>query len=308
MDNGERLALEFMSKALEILMDTGKGTIQGIGTIGTETFKAIYQFKKENRLQAGENNIEKLRNSNAMLGITQIEGELNTEKFVVGCKNAGIPCSVNQIGEKNIVTFLKSDEELVKLILEEMVKENVKNIEPKIKEVVDNKPNIDTVDEFGTVSAETFDLMNQLAKESGLKVGENVIEKLKEPDVSLGITKLSNDVGNDKFLESCKKEDLSCSVTQLGEKNIVTYLKSDEELIKDVLEKSTRENIKETSKSTSNPEPIKNSEYKKENKNPNGNIKKLVKNAQARLKEKSTPSIDKEKSLDNAVKSVQKER
>lgn len=399
MDNGERLALEFMSKALELVMGTGKGVMQGVGTISTETFKAIYQYKKENRLYAGENDIEKLRNADATLAITQIASELDTEKFVENCKSVGIPCSVNQIGEKNIVTFLKSDEELIKMILEEMVKENIKKIEQDLKEVDTNKVNdvdVGTVDGYGTVSAETFKVMYELAKETDLQVGENIIEKLEEPDVVLGITQITNEIGTEDFLEGCKKTEIPCSLTQLGETNIVTYLKSDEELIKEILEEIVRENIKkiepeikadveanteteleagveaeiepnietevetgveaeieasvetnieaevgvepkkgavvepnietdveseteagvkeggkvnkEAPKTTTEWKPINPSEYKTENKNPKGNIKKLVSIAKERLKENAVPSIDKEKSLDNTVKSVEKER
>lgn len=366
MDNGERLAIEFISKALELVTGTGKGAIQGFGTIGTETFKAIYQYKSENRLQAGENDIEKLRNANATLGITQIAGELDTEKFVDNCKFLGIPCSVNPIGEKNIVTFLKSDEEIIQMILEEMVKENLKKIDTNDLTNKDNVVDVGTVDGYGTVNAETFKVMYELAKETDLQVGENIIEKLEEPDVVLGITQITSEIGTDDFLNGCKKTEIPCSLTQLGETNIVTYLKSDEELIKEILEEIVRENInkvkpeieadveanieagveskieanveseiksdtepkieseiksdiepkfqeggainKDESNAIKECKPVNPSEYKTENKNPKGNIKKLVSIAQERLKENTAPSIDKEKTLDNAVKSVQKER
>lgn len=313
MESGERMALEVLSKLIDLAGKTGNDVIKATLTVGSKSINAYVQNK--NNIVVGENDIKKLRNAGEPLQVTKIDNS-NIDRLTKACKDFGVPISIVKDNDENFLFYKQSDSKLVQMVIERILSENLEKNQtseiPNVSENMDMKKAVEVPKSIGakeqlllmqkenTVEIKPKDLSMVVYDKKEIVASKQDFSKLKNSKDSISIVKVDKEYANK--LESIAKEiKVPIAITKNNDNHFMiveekNLNKLEMFVAKTLFNELGNENEKGVvGKKELEEKTSANKSEKGSNINPKNNIRNKVKEAEERL---NTPSVEKDIELD----------
>lgn len=216
MENGERSAIEVLSKLIDLAGRVGSDSLKGTIAIGSKSISA-YVKNKEN-IVVGENDIKKLRNSGEPLNVTKIDSS-TINRLSKACEDFGVPISIVKDNDENFMFYKQSDSKLVQMVMERILEENLEknqiNEIPSVKKDIklEVEEQLLFMKKENTVEIMPKDLSTVVYDKKEITVGKQDFSKLKNSKEPISVV-IMDKTYSDKFEGISKELKIPMTITK----------------------------------------------------------------------------------------------
>lgn len=216
MENGERSAIEVLSKLIDLAGRVGSDSLKGTIAIGSKSISA-YVKNKEN-IVVGENDIKKLRNSGEPLNVTKIDSS-TINRLSKACEDFGVPISIVKDNDENFMFYKQSDSKLIQMVMERILEENLEknqiNEIPSVKKDIklEVEEQLLFMKKENTVEIMPKDLSTVVYDKKEITVGKQDFSKLKNSKEPISVV-IMDKTYSDKFEGISKELKIPMTITK----------------------------------------------------------------------------------------------